>query len=476
MKKLVTGLTILLSLTLAILGLILTNVIQIQPEPQKTTVLQKEIKKDPLPSSPTYFEHLQKGDEFSAKNNDTLAFNEYILANKFNPEAIEPLLKIGKLHLKRRDYGRSLEIFLNVLKKDPMNIEGNIYLIKTYIGQGKPEKALDLTGTVQQQNDTIDYYKGLLYAYFGKYDDSRKILALIAEKNTDPEIQKNAQEILKSYEVFSSTQGSQLIYLKTLIAKNLNQAKEYQLAISLLFQTVQEKKDYRDAWILLGYAYLNQDDTKNAIDALEQAQKLDPHKPETVFFLGLAYQSQSKEKAIAFIEEAIKKGFEPKIQAKQKLADLYFDTGKYDQAAKNYEDVINLNSDDLSYFTRPLWIYIEKLQNGEKATALAQKALEKHPENAMSYNFLGWALLAKKDYNGARENLGKAIQKDPNLAIAYLNLGRLFEEINYQSTAKDYYKTAFDMGKGTVIGNSAAEKYNTITQKESNALKASIAR
>ncbi|MEK7544905.1 MAG: tetratricopeptide repeat protein [Patescibacteria group bacterium] len=474
MKKLVTGLTILLTLTLAILGLILTNVIQINNEPQKITVVQKETRKDPEPSSPTYFEHLEKGDGFVKKNNDTLAFNEYVLANKINPEAVEPLLKIGKLHLKRRDYERALEIFLNVLKKDSANIEGNINLIKTYIGQGKPQKALDLTTTIQQQNDTIDYYKGLLYAYFGKYDDSKKILGVVTQKNTNPEIQKNAQEILKSYEVFSSTQGSQLIYLKTLIAKNLNQAKEFQLTIPLLFQVVQEKKDYRDAWILLGYAYLNEDDTKNAIDALEQAQKLDPHKPETVFFLGLAYQSQNKIKAIALIEEAITKGFEPKIQAKQKLADLYFDTGKYDQAAKNYEDVINLNSDDLSYFTRPLWIYIEKLQDGEKASALAQKALEKHPENAMSYNFLGWALLAKKDYNGARDNLGKAIQKDPKLAVAYLNLGRLFEEINYQSTAKDYYKTAFEMGKGTSISNSAAEKYNLITQKENNALKTSV--
>lgn len=463
-------------LGLAVTGLLATEVIQWKrknEEKNEIKPLPKWAKTETQSSPPNYFEHIAKGDSLAEKNHFTLAYGEYILANKLSPDVIEPLMKIGKLHLRRKDYEKAREVFQQILAKNVNDLEANINLGKTYIRLGKPEKALEIFNTIEEKNQLVLLYKGLLAAYQGRYEDSRNFLQEEVNMDQNSENAEIAKNILKSYETFSATQGSQLIYLKTLLGKNFNQADEYHLSIPLLFNVVKEKKDYRDAWVLLGYAYLNIEDTQNAIDALEQARKLDPHKPETLFFLGLSHQLKSingdrieKEKAASLIEEAIKKGFEPKIQAFQKLAELYFETGNYEKAAEKYEEVINLNSDDLGYFTRPLWLYVDKVGNPEKALALAQKALQTHPNDAMSYSFMGWALIAKKDYQGARENLSKALELDPTLAAAYLNFGKLFEQVEYRDTAKDYYKKAFELGKGTSVGDNAAERYNVMLEKE----------
>lgn len=465
MKKFITTLTIFVALGLGITGLIVTDVIQFTPKKTKTTITK--IPKIERPSPPSYFEHISKGDEYAEKNLYTLAFSEYILANKANPDSTEPLFKIGKLHLRRKDAEKAREVFQQILAKDTNNLSANIYLARVYIMSGKTDKALEILNTLQEKNQLISYYKGLIYAVSGEYEGSKQALREAVEINTDTAITDYANKFLKNYEIFASTQGGQIIYLKTLLAKTLNQADEYTLAIPLLYDVLKEKKDYRDAWILLGYAYLNTEDGKNALEALKEAKKLDEHKPETLFFLGLAYQLEgNKKEAINAMEESLRKGYEPKIQVKQKLADLYMETGEFEKAAQKYNEVIDLNSEDLSYFVRPMWLYADKLKNPQKARELAEKALKIHPDKAMSFNLLGWALIASKDYEGAKENLSKALKIDPKLSAAYLNFGKLFEEINYTGTAKDYYKTAFETGKGTSIGDSAAERYNVLVQKE----------
>jgi tetratricopeptide (TPR) repeat protein len=487
MKKTVTTiLTIILAVLIGVTGLVATGVLKLNTElffgkiePAQKTVAPKisttnqspELEKPAsilppiIDNPPTFEEHMKKGDAFAAQNQYTFAYNEYAIANKINPQALEPFIQIGKLHLKRKDADRAREIFQQILVKQSGNIEVTGLLIDAFILGKKPEKALEVANTIPDKNQRILYDKGILSAYFGKYTDSKNYLTEAIAINTDSTLTTSAQKFIKSYETFAASQGSQLIYLKTLLGKNLNEAGQYTLSIPLLFDVVKEKKDYRDAWILLGYAYINLEDGKNAEDALKQAKAIDPYKPETLFFLGLAHQLKNESnQAIENIEEAIKKGFEPKIQAQQKLADLYLEAGAYEKAAAKYEEVIKLNSDDITYFIRPIFLYIEKLQSADRAIALAQKAVQKHPNEAMSYNLLGWALMSKKDYQAARDNLAKAVQMDPKLSAAYLNLGKLFEEIKYPQTAKDYYKTAFDLGKGTSVGDSAGQRYNQLMQ------------
>lgn len=468
MKKFIPILTALVISGLLITTLFATGILQIKTEQGKRKIDIKGLTTSSSKNeSVTFVQHMEKGDEYTQKGMNALAYNEYLAANQLSPASTAPYMKIGKLLFKNRDYGRAQEIFQQLLAKDPADLEANIYLTRTFIMQRKPEKAKEILGTIQGDSQQKWYYSGILSAYFGQYEDAKKALQEAIILNTDGTITENAKKIMSAFDEFNLNQGSQEIFLKTLLSKTFNQVGEYTLSIPLLYQVVKEKKDYRDAWILLGYAYLNIEDNKNAIDALEEAKKLDKNKPETLFFLGLAYHAAGqKELAAQLIEDAINKGFEPKIQAQQKLAEIYLELKEYEKSAAKYEIVIALNDNDVNYYIRPMWLYIDMLGQPDKALKLAQKAVTKHPESAMAQNLVGWAYLASKDFTNARNTLAKALELDPNLSAAYLNLGKLYEHLSYPDTAKDYYRTAFRLGQGTSIADTAANLYNKLNGTE----------
>ncbi len=451
---------------LIITGLFATGILQYKENvaPKKTITLD-QVTKDTSskPDSLTYLQHMQQGDDYAKKNMTTLAINEYIAANQQQTENAEPYLKIGRLLLAEKNYTKAQEIYQQLLMKEKDNQEANLYLVKTYIMLRNIEKARDLLQTLPESQTKL-YYTGIIAAYFGQYDAAKASLnAASTIVGGSPDIISKAKNVLSVFDEYGTNQGSPEIFLKTLLAKSFNQVGEYTLTIPLLFNVVKEKKDYRDAWILLGYAYLNTDDNKNAIDALEEAKKLDKNKPETLFFLGLSYSANNqKDLAAQYIAEAIDKGFEPKIQAQQKLAEIYMELKDYEKAALRYEAVVALNDTNINYYVRPMWLYIEKLNRPEKALALAKKAIEKHPNSGMAYNLVGWAQINLKDYDQAKQFLTKAVELDPSLAAAYLNLGTLHEKLANIDVAKEYYRTAFRLGEGSSIGDSAADSYNRL--------------
>ena len=219
----------------------------------------------------------------------------------------------------------------------------------------------------------------------------------------------------------------------------------------------------------MGYSYLKLKQYKDASDALTEAKNLDPEKPETLFFLGLAYAGSDKiDEAIEVLDLALKNGFEPKIYVEQKLAELHFLKGDYEKANEEYEKVISMNSTDIDYFVRPIWVYIDKLNQPDKAVKLAEKAMISHPDDPMSYNLVGWAQVAANDFINGKKNLEKALALKENFDAPILNLGWMYEKQNNFSKAKEYYKKAYDLGLGTAVGDLAAQRYNSVLDKEKN--------
>ena len=235
--------------------------------------------------------------------------------------------------------------------------------------------------------------------------------------------------------------------------------------IPLLYDILNIKNNYRDAWIVLGYAYLNINKPDDAIDALTQAKDLTPEKPETLFYLGLAYFNKNDlDKAIYYIEKADKQGYEPKDQINLKLGDLYLLKKDYQKSADSYENVISKNTKNLDIFVRAIWLNIEQLDQPEKALALSQKALETHPNEAMSYNLLGWSYTALGKYDEAKKDLDIAISMQPDLDAANLNYGWLSEKSGDATEAKAYYKKAYALGHGNSVSKLAATRYNSLNQ------------
>lgn len=479
MNKFLTILNFLLLTTLIVLSLYVFDIIDIpflsqqnqqgelvqeDPEPEETGGESKVLR------SKSYDELMQKGDTYAENGLYDLAIDAYTQASQKAELNKTPLLKIAAIQLIQKEYEKAKEMSLHILKIDQHSGLAKLYLGQAHIGLENFADAKSVFDSITSDDQKVQYYQGIMALYFEEYERGRTLLEAAANKEGgDETIARNALNFVNGLNEFDRYDAGLNSHLRVLIARSFVQSDQPQLAKEVIWPVLEETRNYRDAWIILGYSYLKLQQFQEAVDALEEAKQQDPEKPETLFFLGLAYAGNDEpEKAIEELEQALENGYEPKIHAEQKLAELYFLVEDYESATEKYEDVISLNATNIDYFVRPVWIYIDKLDKPDKAIALSEKAQLHHPDNAMSYNLLGWAQIADNDFINGRRNLEKAISLSDSFDAPYLNLGWMYEKQNNLSKAKDFYKKAFEVGQGSAVAELAASRYNSILEQEKN--------
>ena len=144
------------------------------------------------------------------------------------------------------------------------------------------------------------------------------------------------------------------------------------------------------------------------------------------------------------------------------MADLYLDTQDYSKSVQSYVKILEANKSDIGTFIRPIWIYLDFLNQPEEALKLAEMSVVTFPDDPMSYNLLGWSQVGTEDYTEAEKNLKKAIELNSNLAAAHYNLGKLYELQNRNEMALEVYQKAFELDQNSSIGNLAAKRYNEL--------------
>ncbi len=403
-----------------------------------------------------YTEYLRLGDE-NFKNQDyDKALQNYLSASKINSNSADPFYKLGETYIKLNKPDSALEYYKKALKINSSSNTIKLGITKAFLAKRQFEEAKKIVFALDQENPEVKYYKGILLILYKDFDNAKKLFEETSDK-------KESENFLSAYKLFSYFKGGSQLHLQTLLAKAMVQNEFYEASIPLLFDVINSKKNYRDAWIILGYSYLKVDKLNDAIDAFNQAKALDTSKPEPYFYLGLAYfNSNELEEAANHLKEALEKGYKPAAEVNKKLGDIYIIQNQFEDAANEYEDVLSLNNQEMSSYVKLTWLYIDKLNNPQKALIVGKKALENFPDDAMSYNLIGWTLTAGKKYKEAEKYLAKAIELNPNLDAANLNLGLLYEKQGYKKLATEYYTKAYLLGKGGTIGNTAREKLNNI--------------
>ena len=481
-KKILTILNLILLFSLVTLTLYILNVIDIpflhkaeQNTPEVPLVLEEtpdtqiEETGDKVSRKKTYDELVNKGNSYYEKGFYNLAIDSYTQASNENPSKVEPLIRIGELQLILENYEQAKLMGERIVKLNPQTVQGKIIISKADIGLEKFQDAKTIIDAVMSDDPEVAYLQGKLALFFGEYERGRGLLNTAIQNNTNQQITSYSQKFVDAMNEFDTYAAGMHEHLKVLISRAYVLVDEPRMAKELLWNVVKTNRDYRDAWIILGYSYLETKQFQDAADALAEAKRQDPEKPETLFYLGLAYAGLDKtDEAIKELELAEKNGYEPKIHVEQKLAELYFLKGEYEKANTKYEDVISLNPSDINYFVRPLWVYIDKLNQPGKAVKLAEKGLLNHPDDPMSFNLMGWAQIADNDYVNGKKNLEKALALNEKFDAPYLNLGWMFEKQGNYTKAKEFYKKAYTLGMGNAVGDLAAQKYNALLAKKDN--------
>lgn len=438
---------------------------QIIDNTEKTTIDENAVENKKSKNDKTYSEYIALGDQYIAKKSPSDAIINFEQAVSINPNSSDPLMKLAEAYLLNNQPDKAKTAFEKAAELNPTLIESKIGVARAYLNSREIEKAKDIIWQLDENNKdannkTIKYYKAIISILYKDYEKAEQLFKELA---TDTK----SKIFLDAFANFSYYKESDELFLDLLLSKALTDVGEYEAAIPLLFDIINKKNNYRDAWITLGFAYLNTAKPKEAIDALLKAKALNEDKPETLFFLGMAYFADDDiDKAIYYIEKADENGFQPKDEIDLKLGNLYILKENFKKAAAKYESVISSNSKNIDVFVRGVWLNIDKLNDTEKALSLSKTAVENHPNKAMSYNLLGWSYTAMEDFKNAETNLKIALSMNPNLDAAHLNFGWLYEKKGNDPLAKEYYKKAYILGKGNSIGNLAAIRFNNLVEQD----------
>lgn len=420
-----------------------------------------------------YAENIQKGDTYAKKGYTTLAVQAYTLANKTFPGEALPYRKIGAVYYDNRAYEKAAENLRLSLQINDQDEDTLMLLSKTLIKMQRSSEAKELLVSLSENRPKLQLQLAFLLVGAGDFSAAKNLFSALAartEKENEPEsAEKNiANRFLNSFANYEVSRGAPTIYLQTLLAKNLAETENYDLAISLLQKVVTEKNSYRDAWILLGYSYLNNDKALDAAAALQEALRLAPEKTETRYLLALAKMRGGKlDEAIENMEIALQNDFKPREEALSKLGEMYLQAEKYTDAARIYDELLKEKPEDINLFIKPIWIYLDHLSNIPAALERANQAQSNHPDSAMSYNLLGWVKTKQGEFTEAKINFDRALAINPNLEAVYLNLGIWHEKQNQLEEAKQNYKIAYEKGDGNSIANLAAIHYNNLIRNPS---------
>jgi tetratricopeptide (TPR) repeat protein len=448
-----------------------TDLDQIDSTPQTSqTDLQEEVEKQ-VESNKTVSSLIAEGDQQYNNGYYDKALKSYKNALIKDPNSAQSIYKIGLTYLSDNKPVEARQYF-EQLKEVSSNIQVDILIGRTYINNREIEEASEHFNSLDQTNKEIAYYTTILKILYKDHEEAKTALLALTEKlNTeselDQELKKKVTIFLEAYQSISLNRESKDQHEEALLAKAFIDVEEFAASIPLLFDIIDLQNNYRDAWIMLGYSYLQTGKTADALDALKQAQTLDSEKPETLFFLGLTYAVQEDyDQSITYLENAAVAGFQPEDLINQKLADLYLIKKDYNKALESYVKTIENGVADINIFTKAVWICIEKIEKPHRAIQVAKYALKQFPEEANSFSLLGWGYVAAEEYDQAKDNLITALEMDPNLDSAYLNLGWMYEKQDLEHIAKEYYKKAYSLGTGNSISNLAAIRFNNILKAD----------
>jgi tetratricopeptide (TPR) repeat protein len=395
-----------------------------------------------------YETRIAKGDSLAKAGDLSLAATEYAFAINIQTENPEAYAKLGETYLLMNDSSNAVTQLQTALDLSPNNTSYTESYGLALMRNNRFEEAAEVL-------DSDGFHSALLDFFQGNYSNSKSKLEKLTPST-------EIQNYLNAFASYNSQKEGQDLYLEALFTQALSDSEEYELAENLAIDILNNKNDYRDVWILLGYAQLKMEKYQESEDAFKQAKTLDSVKPETHYFLATAHFFQEEyPEAVAEYELALLYDFEPEEEAYSKIAESQLYLENYSEALEAYEYLVKIDHSSVEGFIRPVWISISELNDLDRALTIAEESVSYFPDEAMSHNLLAWVYVERNELDAAQIAAEKAIGLDSNLAAAHYNAGQVYQKQGNLDAAIKAYEAAHNIaGSEDSIGALAKEKYN----------------
>lgn len=395
---------------------------------------------------------------------------------------------IGDVFLERADFDKAEQFYKKMFDFEDFLSIGYEKLALLYLRKGDLElswnnlkKSHLFPLEKQELKERIDLYKqyiekdnfyayesiGCIYHYSFKYKEA--IINLEKARKLNPRKFSSYFELAMSYKNEDDYRKA-ILFLEEAVSRQPNHYQS-NLRLGLLYDIEPITVSFYEQ------EYKIKPNYQRAIELFEKCKEINPKEAQIYYYIGRVYYHMKQyENAIAETEIAL--NIHENYDTYRLLGDIYFDSGNYTMAVKNYKKAMKI--DDSAYIRSTIAEALVKLEEYNEAINLLNESIKKYPESS----WLSWELadvyLEKKDYStaidyyqnalkeytesymihfqiaycydsfGASNNAEKwylkAINIDPKREAPYFNLGLLYVKNKDYSNALKYFEKALQLG------------------------------
>jgi len=390
----------------------------------------------------------------------------------------------GLTLLDDKDYEKSLDALQKAVDKKPRAINIRMALAYANYKSGKPEAALDEINVVLEKapdNMRARALRGLLYLKLKNLEKARADYQFMLAKKPDAVF---LQFRLAEIDYALGNKDTALNAFQALVDKYPNPEKpEPSKTIARIVRIYLDKKELPKA-IQICDAQLKKDPQDLATGMIKTIVLLKSQKEKDAqkFLKELIQQHPRKIRPIlllARIEMGLKE-FETALNTLQKaiavkpqnawpymqMASIYQRMKKPEKAVETYEALLKAKGayppaeNDLAY------LYAELNQNMDRALALAEKAMEKMPQNPAVADTLGYVHLKRGALPLAKKYFDEAIVKFPRQPYFHYHLAMVLQQQGKKSEAMAALQKAEEMGLAKTEKEGIAEMKQALLTKE----------
>jgi choline-sulfatase len=184
---------------------------------------------------------------------------------------------------------------------------------------------------------------------------------------------------------------------------------------------------------------MNRNRFREAIPLLDSAVRQDRTNPLLYQHLGICFQRLGQFlKAVRLYQEAIRNNADTD-ETHAELGEIFMHLGAKARAIESMEQAAKINPTDLQNLNNLALVYLEmgKLEDSER---VLRAILAQSDHHSAALNLFGILEIQRGHEDLARSYFERAVDINPGLAQAYMNLGILAEESGQKQLAVSYYR------------------------------------